>query len=90
MVVCLFYFGLTFYFQQNSTLFIYLFMYKQDTFSDASKQIKLGFMTGLVPKDKSMAFGRILFRATRGNMYLRQAVVEEPVMDPGSGEKVIF
>lgn len=65
-------------------------MYKQDIFSDASKQIKLGFMAGLVPKDKSMSFERILFRATRGNMYLRQAVYEEPVMDPGSGEKVIF
>lgn len=53
-----------------------------------SKQVKLGFVTGLVPRDKSMAFERILFRATRGNVFLRQATVDEPVVDPVSGEKV--
>ena len=35
-----------------------------------------------------MAFERIIFRATRGNVFLRQAVVEELVTDPLSGEKV--
>uniref|UniRef100_A0A7N0T248 V-type proton ATPase subunit a n=1 Tax=Kalanchoe fedtschenkoi TaxID=63787 RepID=A0A7N0T248_KALFE len=53
-----------------------------------SKQVKLGFFTGLVPREKSMAFERILFRATRGNLFLKQAVLEEPVVDPVSGEKV--
>jgi V-type H+-transporting ATPase subunit a len=48
----------------------------------------LGFITGLVPKEKSMPFERIIFRATRGNVYIRQAAVEEPVVDPVSGEKV--
>lgn len=56
--------------------------------TDSSKQVKLGFITGLVPRQKSMAFERILFRATRGNVFLRQAVVEDPVTDPISGEKV--
>ncbi|KAK4771773.1 hypothetical protein SAY86_013548 [Trapa natans] len=56
--------------------------------SDPSKQIKLGFLCGLVPRDKSMAFERILFRATRGNAFLRQVEVEDPVVDPASGEKV--
>lgn len=37
-----------------------------------------------------MSFERILFRATRGNMYLSQAAVDEPVVDPISGEKVHF
>nr|GMD07083.1 V-type proton ATPase subunit A3 [Ipomoea batatas] len=55
---------------------------------DASKQVRLGFITGLVPKEKSMAFERILFRATRGNVLLRQSEVDEPVIDPISGEKV--
>lgn len=36
-----------------------------------------------------MAFERILFRATRGNVFLKQAVLEDPVTDPISGEKVI-
>lgn len=55
---------------------------------DPSKQVKLGFLCGLVPREKSMAFERILFRATRGNVFLHQAEVEEPVVDPASGEKV--
>lgn len=60
----------------------------QETVTDPSKQINLGFISGLVPREKSMAFERIIFRATRGNVFLRQAVVEEPVTDPLSGEKV--
>ncbi|KAK4761324.1 hypothetical protein SAY87_006217 [Trapa incisa] len=60
----------------------------QEMASDPSKQIKLGFLCGLVPRDKSMAFERILFRATRGNAFLRQVEVEDPVVDPASGEKV--
>ncbi|KAJ0252456.1 V-type proton ATPase subunit a3 [Hirschfeldia incana] len=55
--------------------------------TDSSKQVKLGFLTGLVPREKSMVFERILFRATRGNVFIRQTVVEEPVIDPTSGEK---
>lgn len=35
-----------------------------------------------------MAFERILFRATRGNVFLKQTTVENPVTDPASGEKV--
>jgi hypothetical protein len=56
--------------------------------TDPSKQVKLGFVSGLVPREKSMAFERILFRATRGNVFLKQAVVEDSVIDPVSGEKV--
>ncbi|KAL0348438.1 UNVERIFIED_CONTAM: V-type proton ATPase subunit a3 [Sesamum angustifolium] len=59
-----------------------------ETANDSSKHVKLGFITGLVTREKSMAFERILFRATRGNVFLKQAVVDEPVIDPVSGEKV--
>lgn len=55
---------------------------------DPTKQVKLGFLTGLVPREKSMVFERILFRATRGNIFIRQSVIEESVVDPNSGEKV--
>ncbi|XP_057966146.1 V-type proton ATPase subunit a3 [Malania oleifera] len=60
---------------------------EQEMSTDMSKQVKLGFISGLVPREKSMAFERILFRATRGNVFLKQAVVEAPVIDPVSGEK---
>ncbi|KAI4297640.1 hypothetical protein L6164_037522 [Bauhinia variegata] len=63
-------------------------LWDQELSTDASKQIKLGFLTGLVPREKSMAFERILFRATRGNVFLRQTAVEDPVTDPVSGEKI--
>lgn len=56
--------------------------------TDPSKQVKLGFVSGLVPREKSMAFERILFRATRGNVFLKQALVEDCVIDPVLGEKV--
>ncbi|KAL8556160.1 hypothetical protein ACS0TY_003812 [Phlomoides rotata] len=61
---------------------------EQESTTDSSKQVKLGFITGLVPRAKSMAFERILFRATRGNVFLKQAAVDEPVVDPVSGDKV--
>lgn len=57
--------------------------------TDPSKQVKLGFVSGLVPREKSLAFERILFRTTRGNVFLKQLVVEEPVIDPASGDKAI-
>lgn len=56
--------------------------------TDPSKQVKLGSVGGLITREKSMAFERILFRATRGNVFLKQSVVEDPVTDPVSGEKV--
>lgn len=56
--------------------------------TDPLKQVKLGFVSGLVPREKSMAFERIMSRATRGNVFLKQAVVNDAVVDPVSGEKV--
>lgn len=41
-----------------------------------------------MPKAKAMAFERIIFRATRGNVFLKQAALDEAVVDPSSGEKV--
>ncbi|KAJ0087270.1 hypothetical protein Patl1_09235 [Pistacia atlantica] len=61
---------------------------EQEMITDPLKQVKLGFVSGLVPREKSMAFERILFRATRGNVFLKQSVVEDSVTDPVSGEKV--
>ncbi|KAJ4807196.1 V-type proton ATPase subunit a [Rhynchospora pubera] len=63
-------------------------LHEQEMSTDPSKQVKVGFISGLVPKEKAMAFERILFRATRGNMFLRQEPVDTAVTDPVSGEKV--
>ncbi|XP_039020647.1 V-type proton ATPase subunit a3-like [Hibiscus syriacus] len=60
---------------------------EQEMITDPSKQVKLGFVSGSIPREKSLAFERILFWATRGNLFLKQSVVEGPVTDPASGEK---
>ncbi|CAI5499127.1 unnamed protein product [Closterium sp. Naga37s-1] len=61
---------------------------EQEMVSEPGKQMRLGFVTGLVPKVKAATFERILFRATRGNMYLKQEELDEPVVDPATGEEV--
>ncbi|XP_019152996.1 PREDICTED: V-type proton ATPase subunit a3-like isoform X2 [Ipomoea nil] len=61
---------------------------EQTMSADPSKQVKLGYVSGLVSREKSMAFERILFRATRGNVFLKQVVLDDTVIDPVSGEKV--
>jgi V-type H+-transporting ATPase subunit a len=68
----------------------YLILFEQEMQTEPSKQVRLGYVSGVVPKAKAAAFERILFRATRGNMFLKQAPIEEPVVDPASGEKVLY
>ena len=58
--------------------------------TEPSKQTRLGFITGLVAKSKATAFERILFRATRGNLFFKQTPVEQPVLDPATNEKVSY
>lgn len=48
---------------------------------------RLGFVAGLIPQEKMPGFERLLFRATRGNMFLRTTPVGS-VKDPASGEQV--
>jgi len=51
------------------------------------KSVQLGFVAGTIPVDKLAPFERLLFRATRGNMFLRSVAVGA-VVDPASGERV--
>jgi hypothetical protein len=46
------------------------------------------FVSGIILKSKALAFERMLFRSTRGNMFFNQAPAGEPVTDPISGEEV--
>eukprot|EP00958_Prasinococcus_capsulatus_P008757 scaffold866_cov544-Prasinococcus_capsulatus_cf.AAC.9 len=50
--------------------------------------VRLGFITGLIPTERINSFERILFRATRGNMFLRTAPIDGKVVDPSTGEKM--
>uniref|UniRef100_A0A7I4DFS9 V-type proton ATPase subunit a n=2 Tax=Physcomitrium patens TaxID=3218 RepID=A0A7I4DFS9_PHYPA len=66
----------------------YPLLQEQEMQTDPSKQARLGFVTGLISKAKAASFERIIFRATRGNMFLKQAPIEDAVLDPATGEKV--
>lgn len=51
------------------------------------KSARLGFVAGMIAEDKLHSFERLLFRATRGNMFLKSASVGT-VVDPTTTEKV--
>lgn len=50
------------------------------------KSVRLGFIAGLIASDRVLPFERLLFRATRGNMFLKHSVVGA-VTDPITGDK---
>lgn len=41
--------------------------------------MRLGFITGVLLTSKTQPFERVLFRATRGNMFLKQSPIEGKV-----------
>eukprot|EP00164_Ancoracysta_twista_P002911 GFYU01003875.1.p1 GENE.GFYU01003875.1~~GFYU01003875.1.p1 ORF type:complete len:789 (-),score=277.14 GFYU01003875.1:293-2659(-) len=53
-----------------------------------ARAVKLGFVSGVVLQERLTAFERILFRATRGNMYMKYANPSEAITDPFSNEPV--
>jgi len=52
----------------------------------AGKSVKLGFLTGVVVRNKVPSFERVLWRATRGNLYMKQSDIEGQIKDPNNGE----
>lgn len=57
-----------------------------DPYASSGVGSRLGFIAGLIPHAKIVSFERILFRAMRGNMFLRHQEVGL-VMDPAQCEK---
>ena len=45
---------------------------------------RLGFVAGVIPRDKIISFERLLWRACRGNVFFKQAEIEEELEDPGT------
>ncbi|KFA66135.1 hypothetical protein S40285_03393 [Stachybotrys chlorohalonatus IBT 40285] len=50
--------------------------------------MNIGFVAGVIARDRVAAFERILWRTLRGNLYMNQAEISEPLIDPTNNEAV--
>ncbi|CAP71048.1 uncharacterized protein PODANS_6_4180 [Podospora anserina S mat+] len=50
--------------------------------------MNIGFVAGVIARDRVAAFERILWRTLRGNLYMNQAEIPEPLIDPSTNEPV--
>lgn len=46
--------------------------------------IDFRFVAGVVPRERVPAFERMLWRISRGNVFLRQAELDQPLEDPST------
>merc|ERR1712001_658127 len=56
----------------------------------ATGGLQLGFVAGVILRERLPAFERMLWRACRGNVFLRQAEIEDPLEDPNAESKEVF
>lgn len=50
--------------------------------------MNIGFVAGVIPRERMGAFERILWRTLRGNLYMNQSEIPDPIVDPEKGEEV--
>ncbi|KAI5301303.1 H(+)-transporting V0 sector ATPase subunit a [Ascosphaera atra] len=50
--------------------------------------MNIGFVAGVISRDRMPAFERILWRTLRGNLYMNQSEISEAIIDPTTNEEV--
>ncbi|KAL1132711.1 hypothetical protein AAG570_010663 [Ranatra chinensis] len=55
---------------------------------EGARKLMMRFVAGVILRERIPAFERMLWRACRGNVFLRQAEIETPLEDPSTGDQV--
>ncbi|CZR34312.1 putative vacuolar ATP synthase 98 kDa subunit [Fusarium proliferatum ET1] len=50
--------------------------------------MNIGFVAGVIARDRVASFERILWRTLRGNLYMNQSEIPEPLIDPTNNEAI--
>lgn len=50
--------------------------------------MNIGFVAGVITRERVAAFERILWRTLRGNLYMNQSEIPEPLIDPSNNEAI--
>jgi V-type H+-transporting ATPase subunit a len=50
--------------------------------------MNIGFVAGVIRRERLPAFERILWRTLRGNLYMNQSEIPEPIIDPETNEEI--
>lgn len=51
---------------------------------EEERGVNLGFVTGVIKRSNIISFERVLWRATRGNLFLRTSEIPEDLVDPNT------
>ena len=59
-----------------------------DTAERSFSGMNIGFVAGVISRERVAAFERILWRTLRGNLYMNQSEIPEALIDPSSNEPI--